>query len=305
MMADSPYIPFYPSDWLAGTRGLSAAETGVYITILCMIYEREAPLDMPRDRLARLCGCTVTNFERALSALIDGGKLIIKDGGLWNKRAECELELRSSKRSNAKRSANARWEKPNEKQGASDANASIPQCENDANQNQNQNHIEEGIDANASIVLSAPAPTLPLAYAVTCYNEAAAQVGWPQVQKLTPARSAALKARLRDCGGIEGWGVAMDKAKASDFLTGRSPKPWTGCGFDWITKQANFSKLMEGNYDNRTDNRQPQFATGQRNRVDPALEQIARLAGLDRAQRDGGARAGSHGEEDGPIRMGA
>jgi uncharacterized protein YdaU (DUF1376 family) len=275
MMADSPYIPFYPSDWLAGTRGLSAAETGVYITILCMIYEREAPLDMPRDRLARLCGCTVTNFERALSALIDGGKLIIKDGGLWNKRAECELELRSSKRSNAKRSANARWEKPKEKQGAIDASASIPQCENDANQNQNQNHIEEGIDANASIVLSAPAPPLPLADAVTCYNEAAAQVGWPQVQKLTPARSAALKARLRDCGGIEGWRVAMDKAKASDFLTGRSHKPWTGFGFDWITKQANFSKLMEGNYDNRTGDVSGSNARGKRPGMVDAFAAVA------------------------------
>ena len=153
MMADSPYIPFYPSDWLAGTRGLSAAETGVYITILCMIYEREAPVDMPRDRLARLCGCTVTNFDRALSGLIDGGKLIIKDGGLWNKRAECELELRSSKRSNAKRSASARWEKPKEKQGEEDANASKPQCETDANQNQNQT-----IDTGVSIGGVAPNP---------------------------------------------------------------------------------------------------------------------------------------------------
>jgi uncharacterized protein YdaU (DUF1376 family) len=119
---------------------------------------------MPRDRLARLCGCTVTNFERALSALIDGGKLIIKDGGLWNKRAECELELRSSKRSNAKRSANARWEKPKEKQDPGDASASIPQCESDANQNQNQNQT---IDTGVSIGGGAPKarnrrPEIPL-----------------------------------------------------------------------------------------------------------------------------------------------
>jgi uncharacterized protein YdaU (DUF1376 family) len=143
-MGKSPYIPFYPSDWLAGTRGLTAAETGVYITILAMIYEREAPLDMPRERLARLCGCTVTNFQKAVDALLDGGKLVLRDGGLWNIRAECELEMRSAKREDAKSSAKARWRKSQGNQGDSDATASKAHCGNDASQNQNQNQIDRG-----------------------------------------------------------------------------------------------------------------------------------------------------------------
>ena len=40
------------------------------------------------------------------------------------------------------------------------------------------------------------------------------------------------------------------KAEASDFLTGRNGG-WGGCGFDWILKPANLSKILEGNYDNR------------------------------------------------------
>lgn len=81
-MAD-PWFKFYPSDWLAGTRGLSAAETGVYITLISMMHEREAPLDMDDTRLARLCGLPARNFRRAIEALMDQGKLVKMDGGLW------------------------------------------------------------------------------------------------------------------------------------------------------------------------------------------------------------------------------
>jgi len=109
-------------------------------------------------------------------------------------------------------------------------------------------------DTNVSLALSAPEPANPIAEAVAAYNEAAAQSGWPKVQKLTPARSQAIRARLKECGGIEGWRVAMEKAGASDFLVGRATGS-TPATFDWLTKQANFTKLMEGNYDNRNSAR--------------------------------------------------
>jgi hypothetical protein len=112
------------------------------------------------------------------------------------------------------------------------------------------NKGEEDRDTNVSLALSAPEPASPIAEAVRIYNEAAEVTGWPKVQKLSPARSQALKARLRDCGGIEGWRFAMDKGKASDFLCGKATGTTPAC-FDWITKAANFAKIMEGNYDNR------------------------------------------------------
>ena len=163
--------------------------------------------------------------------------------------------------------------------------------------------LEEERDTDVSLVLSAPEPASPIAEAVRVYNETADATGWPKVQTLSPARSKALKARLRDCGGIEGWRVAMDKGKASDFLCGRTPKVWTGCGFDWITKQANFAKLMEGNYDNR-DNKPQRLSQGGK-RPDPALEQILRLTGLSQASVNGGGGVGSLGEEDGSFRLGS
>lgn len=90
------------------------------------------------------------------------------------------------------------------------------------------------------------------AEAVALYNASAERAGWPRVQKMNPARHVALKARLRDCGGLDGWRHAVERAEASDFICGRTARPWPGFSFDWLIAAANFTKLMEGNYDNRS-----------------------------------------------------
>lgn len=146
-MSAPPFFQFYPSDWLAGTRGLTAAETGIYITLIAMMYEREAPLSMDNARLARLCGSTASAFEKAVSSLIEQGKIINTDGGFWNARVAIEIEKRSEKRKVAATSANKRWGKNEQNQQAPDANASNSQCQADANQIPDTRVKEE---ANAS-----------------------------------------------------------------------------------------------------------------------------------------------------------
>jgi hypothetical protein len=122
------------------------------------------------------------------------------------------------------------------------------------NEKKGERRVKEEVeDTNVSLSScdDAPAPANDLSHAVNRYNAAADKAGWPKVHKLSPARSRLLKARLADCGGIEGWEVALRKAFDSDFCRGRTAKAWMGFSFDWITKSANFTKLMEGNYDNR------------------------------------------------------
>lgn len=136
---------------------------------------------------------------------------------------------------------------------ANDAGPTQDRRRTDANENKDEIKKKEGEEElQASPAPSAPSPANDLAHAVTRYNAAAEQAGWPQVQKLSPSRSKQLRARLNDCDGVEGWEVALRKAFDSDFCRGRTAKPWTGFSFDWLTKAANFTKLMEGNYDNRT-----------------------------------------------------
>ena len=124
----------------------------------------------------------------------------------------------------------------------------------DANYNKDEIREEgkEEIDHSPPSDGDVPRLANDASQAVTRYNAAAEKAGWPQVQKLNPNRAKLLRARLADSGGLEGWEVALRKAFDSDFLRGRTPKPWTGFSFDWLIKSANFTKLMEGNYDNRS-----------------------------------------------------
>lgn len=128
-----PWFQFYPNDWLAGTRGLSAVETGIYITIIATLYDRAAPLPNDPDKLARMCGASRRIFVAALARLVSDGKLTITENGIWNARVEDELQNRNEKVEKKKKAADARWiDKTEENQCNGDADALQVQCETDA-----------------------------------------------------------------------------------------------------------------------------------------------------------------------------
>ena len=121
-------------------------------------------------------------------------------------------------------------------------------------------------DINTDGKLSPHTPT-EVEIAFSEYNEASILTGWPKAQALTKQRKAKIVARLKDAGGIEGWRTALEKAKASDFLSGR--KTDFMVSLDFILQASSFTKLMEGNYDNRTGNN-----SGLRPSDDPTLRAI-------------------------------
>jgi uncharacterized protein YdaU (DUF1376 family) len=120
------HVAFYPSDWLAGTRGLSAEETGVYITLIARIYEMAGPIPRDDNRLSRLCGCaSKSKFSKALEYLMSEGKIIERDGYITNERAEKEIKNVTEKSEKAKAAAQSRWDKKgNKNNGGKNANAS-------------------------------------------------------------------------------------------------------------------------------------------------------------------------------------
>lgn len=74
----------------------------------------------------------------------------------------------------------------------------------------------------------------------------------PRVKKITDTRKRAIKKAADALEGLSSFEEVFKKVEASDFLTGRIGE-FTGCGFDWIMKPANLTKIIEGNYDNRSD----------------------------------------------------
>lgn len=85
--------------------------------------------------------------------------------------------------------------------------------------------------------------------AVSEWNDVASELGLPKVQRLTDVRRKKLAARLRDCGGIDGWRAAMAKIRGSPLCRGELGD-WRA-DFDFVLQESSFVKLMEGKYDGR------------------------------------------------------
>lgn len=96
-------------------------------------------------------------------------------------------------------------------------------------------------------------PPCPHQKIVDLYHETCPHLA--SVIKLTPARQQALRARWRnELTSMKHWETYFDTVAKSDFLSGRAPprpgsdKPWSA-DFDWLIKQGNCVKVMEGKYD--------------------------------------------------------
>lgn len=69
------------------------------------------------------------------------------------------------------------------------------------------------------------------------------------IKSLSEARKKAIRARLNSYS-LEDVHEAFRKAENSDFLKGKNNRNWQA-NFDWIIKDANIAKILDGNYDNK------------------------------------------------------
>lgn len=85
------------------------------------------------------------------------------------------------------------------------------------------------------------------------YNEIC--ISFPRVRTITDSRRKAIKARLR-VFTEEDFRTVFEKAEASDFMKGANDRDWSA-DFDWMIKDANMSKILEGKYDGQRHQKQP------------------------------------------------
>ena len=77
------------------------------------------------------------------------------------------------------------------------------------------------------------------------YNEIC--ISFPKLKSLSESRKKAIKARMNTYSE-EDFKTLFEKAEASDFLKGKNNRNWTAT-FDWLLKDSNMAKVLEGNYD--------------------------------------------------------
>lgn len=90
---------------------------------------------------------------------------------------------------------------------------------------------------------------------IDVYNETC--VSLPSVQKLTDKRKRALKSITKKFS-VEDLKTVFKKAEGSSFLNGSSDK-WSGATFDWLIKEDNIVKVLEGNYDDKVSRRKASY----------------------------------------------
>ena len=72
-------------------------------------------------------------------------------------------------------------------------------------------------------------------------------VSYPKVISLSEARKRAIRARLK-MYSMDDFRMLFEKAEASSFLKGANNRNWSA-NFDWMIKDANMAKVIDGNYD--------------------------------------------------------
>ena len=73
----------------------------------------------------------------------------------------------------------------------------------------------------------------------------------PACVKLSESRKKAIRARLSSGYTVEDFKTLFQKTKDSSFLTGGNNRNWIA-GFDWLIKDGNMAKVLDGNYDDRS-----------------------------------------------------
>jgi uncharacterized protein YdaU (DUF1376 family) len=244
-----PYFPMYPTDFEAKTSHLTLAEDGAYNRLLRLMWMTPG-CTLPADHawLMRRLRVDEDTFFTVVKVVLDEF-FTVKNGRLSNaklSRIFAETSVAHQKRVSAGSKGGKAKSLKTLAAASSNATAMPKQPEPEP-----ELDIRKKEDTNVSLCNTPPAID-EIAQAVSAYNGTAERTGWPKIQTLSPARRKSLRARLSDAGGVTGWEVALSKAEASSFLTGRTDRPFTAT-FDFIVKPANFTKIMEGNYDDRAN----------------------------------------------------
>ena len=102
----------------------------------------------------------------------------------------------------------------------------------------NATDIDKDLERDKDIKISSDLQSVVDLYHSIC-------VSFPQIRSLSDARKKTIKARLKTYS-LEDFRTLFENAEASSFLKG-SEGGWKA-SFDWLIKEANMLKVLEGNY---------------------------------------------------------
>lgn len=85
---------------------------------------------------------------------------------------------------------------------------------------------------------------------VDMYNDTC--VSFPRLKTLSDSRKKSIKARFNAGYTYEDFQELFKKAENSSFLKGSNNRNWSAT-FDWLIKDSNMAKVLDGNYDEKSN----------------------------------------------------
>lgn len=106
--------------------------------------------------------------------------------------------------------------------------------------------IEREKDGTADEPPAPPRPPVPYEAIKDFYNLTCSS--FPRCTTMSESRKKAIKARFTSGYTLEDFKKVFVKAENSSFLKGKNDRNWTA-SFDWLIKDGNMAKVLDGNYD--------------------------------------------------------
>ena len=271
-MSKTPFMPLWVADFLAKTSTLEAKEVGAYMLLLMSMWSHDGALPADQKKMQRVarCGRDWPKIWNAIGHYFDEA-----DGVITNRRLSEELQKVATKR------------EVNAQHGALGGKAKALKSNN-----------ADLANANVSLQRN---PSIPEPYSEEVKREAKASPKNSRGTRLSADWF--LPVEWGEWALSEGMGreaIRSEADKFKDYWNARAGP--AGVKLDWQATWRNWIRsAKERTHGNRTHS--PATPEGGK-RADPAIEQIARLAGLGTASGDGRGGIGSSGKEDGSLWMG-
>lgn len=265
-----PYYKAYPRDFIEGTIGMPFEVKCAYRVVLDLIYLQGGHLpDDPRYISGNL-GCSIRKWKSIREHLIQIGKIHVSGEFLTNKRADNELETLSKYREN--QAENAR--KPRKSKGLEKP----PQSQRALKPEPEPEREDTNVSSRRK---PSPDEGFPDFWEIwpSKKNKEAARKAW---RKLSIEDKRAAFSAIRD-GWFERWQQASPDANPIHAATFLNARRWEDQAETPQLRTINGGRYDHGSY------HAPDNAEGRSHRPDPALEQIARLAGIGQTPGDGGS----------------
>ena len=265
-MSKVSFIAMYPSDFLADIGHLGNTELGVYWRLLLVYYRDGKPLPFDVDKLRRLAMAFTPEEFRCVDAVVSEFFALTTeaDGSrVWrHHRADREIARATNaheKKSAAARATNEKRWKDAQRVAEQVAKRSLSDSLSDG-EPEPEPEPEEAIPSLPTVEkvakgLPPSATECPHAEILKLWAHHCPTARQPA--EWTSTRKTALRNRWRSKASrssLEWWSRFFAYVAESDFLMGRSSTPGRKpfeLSLDWLLKEANFLKVIEGAYENR------------------------------------------------------